>query len=356
MTRIASFVCLLLLATSCVANSSIRFAAEMLAKLGHPAADAVRSYSGASQAQPGASDLSFFTVGKWEVVASSQAGMIAIKDLTSARPQGFLDRRPAGKSKEEIIDDVRQRLAKLGWKEGVQYVIGEVSDAEHPQYGKTSESQQGLQVTRLDLVKIENWPDPVGIGHFTHDIASGELVAIDLSTRPWIEVEDLSKIISVESAANRARDVVVRHLQSADPSAISQLPSVSEIEVTLGQSLTIPWNMTESEIPVEAFPEALRLNRQRAALYSFKVGPARVWIHATSGRVVRASLLSDEAVRSDLRGSDAGGLASVALSPETSVPVPRPEPPTATPIPLLVGGGVAILGIGAALFTMGKRR
>jgi hypothetical protein len=355
MPRIVSFLVFWFLATSSLANDAVRFAAQSLAALGHPAADAVANFSGVSQSQPGASDLSFFTVGNWEVVASSQAGMIAIKDLTLARPQGFLDRRPEGKSKEEIIDDVRQRLAKLGWKEGVQYVIGEVSDAEHPQYGKTSDSQQGLQVTRLDLVEIENWSDPVGIGHFTHEIASGEVVAIDLAMRPWIEVEYLSKVISVESAANRARDVVVRYLQTSDPSTIDQLPSVSEIEATLGQSLTIPWNMTESEIPVEAFPEALSLNRQRAALYSFKVGPSRVWIHATSGRVVRASVLSDEAVRPDLRGSDAGGRESVALSPETSAPVPRQESPTAPPIPLLVGGGVAILGAGAAFALTRKR-
>jgi hypothetical protein len=355
MPRIVSFLVFCFLATSSLANESVRFASETLAAMGHPAADAVRNYSGSSQTLPGASDLTLFTVGNWEVAASERTGMVAIKDLTVERPQRLLDRRPDGMSREAIINDVRDRLAKLGWKEGVDYVIGEVSDAEHPHYGKTSESQQGLQVTRLELVKIENWPDPVSIGHFAHDIASGEIVAIDLSTRPWIKVEDLAKVIPPHVAALKAREAVIRYLQKVNPAAIDQIPSVNEIETTAGQSLTIPWNMTKSEIPVEAFPEALRLNRQRAALYSFKVGPARVWIHATSGRVVRASLLSDEAVRPDLRGSDSGGRESVALSPETSAPVPRQESPTAPPIPLLVGGGVAILGAGAAFVLTRKR-
>ena len=343
-------------------TSAYEFALNTSGRLGLEAADALRATKPeADRITPGEPPRFMLKAENWTFRVAPEQGVFAITDSSFRNSRLNLDRRPEGVAAEVLIEDIKRMLQGLGWKEGADYEIGETWDAGHPQRGMVAEAQAGLQVTSINLPAIQGWGEGSTIGTVRHEISTGKLVYLMLSTRPSLKTEDLTRVLTLAEGAARARAFAVAYLQKSDPGALDQVPSVEELAAKGGRALTVPAVSAGARFPTDDFPEGLRTYKTRAAIYNYIVGPVLITVHATSGRVVRAGLKADEggiSTRTETTGRDQGASGSSSGSPNVGPQPnldPRQESPTAPPIPLLVGGGVAILGAGAAFVLTRKR-
>ena len=342
--------------------SAFEFALNTSERLGLEAADILRARKPqAERITPSDLPRYMLKAENWTFRVAPAQGVFAITDSRFRKSRLNLDRRPEGAAPELLHADIKRMLQGLGWEEGVDYRIGESWDAGHPQRGQEAEAQAGLQVTSINLPAIPGWDEGSTIGTARHEISTGKLVYLMLATRPSRKTEDLSEVITLTEGAARARAFAVAYLQKSDPGALDQVPSVEELAANGGRALSVPWVAADPRFATEDFPEELRTQKMRAAIYNYIVGPVLVTVHATSGRVVRAGLKTDEggiSLRNAPTPRDQSASGSSSGSPNVDPQpnlAPRPEPPTAPPIPLLVGGGVAILGVGAVFLLARKR-
>lgn len=292
-----------------------------------------------------------FRVDNWRFAADHSARYLTGNEVTlgGARPGKPTNSRAAGLSEDEVLRLVRGHLDRLGWREGIDYDLRNSIDASHPSLGMMAETQAGMQLVELKRPDHKGFlvHDPAGSFHV--QIATGRVVSFSLLFPPQNEqFEDISKLYDLRAAATKARLAAQQLIALRLPRFSEELPPIDTLMANVQREWGIKVINTDPGLTVETYPSSIIEDNYRLANYFFRVGPAGVTVHASSGKVVSGMIAASsgkDQIRAVARPSlgSAGGGGSIQTR---SVPSEAPETfPMNIAIPAIIIVAAALGGI-----------
>ncbi len=353
-SRLVSLLAMALLsglANASTLDKSVQFVREVVSQM--QVATDIQSWnvSEATMPLPEFPDFHEFRVGTWRFAADHSARYLTGNEVTlgGARPGKPSNSREAGLSEDEVLRLVRGHLGRLGWREGIDYDLRNSIDASHPSLGMMAETQAGMQLVELKRPDHKGFlvHDPAGSFHV--QIATGRVVSFSLLfPRQNERFEDISKLYDLRAAATKARLAAQQLIAVRLPRFSEQLPPVDALMANVQREWGNKVINTDPGLAVETYPSFIVEDNYRPANYFFRVGPAGVTVHATSGKVVSGMIAASSgkdqngAVARPSLGSAKGG-ATIQMR---SVPSEAPKTfPVNIAIPAIIIIGVALGGI-----------
>ncbi len=290
-----------------------------------------------------------FRVGNWRFAADPIANYVSGNEVTlgGSRPGKPTGSREPGLSEAEVLANVKEQLGGLGWQEGSDYQLSNSIDASHPRLGIMAEAQAGLQVVELKRPDRNGFTVHDPAGNFHVQIATGRVVSFSIVfRREGEQFEDVTKLYDLRTAATKAHVAAKQLINSRLPAFTGELPTVDELVANVQREYGSKVMNSDPGLTVEPYPSALLNEGIRPANYFFRVGPAGITVHATSGRVV-----------SGMIAAHSGGIQSplpsaLSRSETDSMPDPRTkrvQPETNSAAALVIPSVTASILVGVIL-------